>query len=194
MIEFFSKLRLKKSSRNKIWSQALEPGSSMKKAEHHNRELAVFMAAFILLGLFSSNEAFESAIAAPQNAGYIQAGYYTGAERKNIRHFVRSNPDSLLRMSGQDIALVLNEPELVRQDYPTVVWQYRGDNCVLDVYFASMEEDVSEAPIVHYEIRSREKNMEDEAVFKGCIGKLMRPGKGFSMAKASSFYKKPYNH
>lgn len=81
---------------------------------------------------------------------------FAGESIVSLRAFVRSNPDNILRMVGRDISVLLEEPELVRADFPTVVWQYRKDNCVLDVYFASSAEDVLDAPVVHYEARYRD--------------------------------------
>jgi hypothetical protein len=46
------------------------------------------------------------------------------------------HPEKMLSVRGQDIKSILREPELIRHESPTTIWQYRTDACVLDVYFA----------------------------------------------------------
>lgn len=176
----------------KLWSQACEPGSSSiekpaRQFPQQSREIIVFVTAFILFGLFSVGGTPDRAVAAPGISG--KSGQYAQNERGNLRHFVHSNPDNFLRLKGRDIAFAMSTPELVRYEFPSVVWQYRTGACVLDVYFASMDEDVSNAPVIHYEIRAREKTIPDAGVFKGCIDQLTAQENPLVMAKASSFYK-----
>ncbi|GJL85193.1 MAG: hypothetical protein DHS20C02_09680 [Micavibrio sp.] len=183
----------KKPALRKLWNQAHGPGSfdsdsSLRESTHHHREITAFMAAFILFGLFSAGGTLDSAVAAPGVSG--KSGYYAEVERRNLRHFVHSNPDNILRLKGREVAFAMNKPELVRHEFPSVVWQYRTNECVLDVYFASMDEDVSGAPVVHYEVRSREKHMSDDDVFQICVDKLTAQKNPLVMAKASSFYKR----
>ncbi len=185
---------LKKPGLKQLWSQAQGPGSfdsdhsSLRESTHHSREMTVFMAAFILFGLFGVGGMRDSAIAAPGVSG--QSSYHVESERRNLRHFVSSNPDNILRLKGRDVSFAMSKPELIRHEFPSVVWQYRTNECVLDVYFASMDEDVSGAPVIHYEVRSREKDAADDRVFKTCVNKLTAQKNPLVMAKANSFYKK----
>lgn len=113
---------------------------------------------------------FGSAMAAGWNSGR----HISGTERRQLLRTITYNNDSLLRISGNQVRTVLQQPELIRTDLPTVVWQYRNGECVLDVYFASADADASSAPVVHYEVRSRLMgSTEDEALKKSCIKDLL---------------------
>ena len=78
--------------------------------------------------------------------------------------FVKSisyHPDRMLKVTGRDIHTLLLEPELIRQDKPTIIWQYRNSRCVLDVFFKSQDGDAMKADVVHYEARARDKKLEN---------------------------------
>ncbi len=110
--------------------------------------------------------------------------------QKTLRKNITYHPENLLQLAGHDVRAVLKEPDLVRQDFPTVIWQYRNRSCVLDVYFSSSAEDVSGAPIVHYEIRARGKNVSDEEIKPSCMRNLTRSRNGLRMVDVSAIYKR----
>jgi hypothetical protein len=123
------------------------------------RNLLSFSVGLFLIGcVFTAHSelAMRGLYGSAYAAGWGQAGrHITAAERKVLLRSISFNTDTLLKVTGQQVRVVFQQPELVRTDLPTVVWQYRNDECVLDVYFASADTDVSGAPVVHYEVRAR---------------------------------------
>lgn len=81
-------------------------------------------------------------------------------------------PESLLRLAGLDIAMMLEAPDLQRKDLPSIVWQYRTPACILDLYFRAGEAgDIETARLVHYDIRSRKGQVVGA---KDCMTSLIR--------------------
>lgn len=122
--------------------------------------IASFLAGFFLvIGIGAVNLSLGQpmwqgfAIAAPYN---VQKIFLDEQSQKSfLMSKIRYNPSYLTKVMGKDVQDLLSAPSLVRQDRPTIVWQYRSENCVLDVYFATMNEDPLFAPVVHYEMRGR---------------------------------------
>jgi hypothetical protein len=52
-----------------------------------------------------------------------------------------------------DIELALAEPDLARVEGESVVWQYRANSCVLDVYW---QDNKTAGEIDHHEFRARQ--------------------------------------
>lgn len=91
------------------------------------------------------------------NPGHYQA--IIGAPASQKRYLLTSlsaRPDHILKVMGKDVQAVFRSPELIRQDLPTIIWQYRSKSCVLDVYFTAQDEDPLFSPVVHYEFRQRD--------------------------------------
>jgi len=164
MIAFLNKRPLKHA-----WSQVHKLGSPAIKGRYYLPAVALYMLAVTLVTLYVVSSRFERAAASPGVAGALEEGFFAQGERRKLRRFVSRNPDNLLRITGRELALVLKEPELVRSDFPTIVWQYRNEQCILDVYYDSMKDDVLKAPIVYYEIRAREEGVSAEDISKSCI-------------------------
>lgn len=111
-------------------------------------------------------------------------------EKRQARFGLARDPAQILQMSGSDIQRVLYEPELVRADLPTVIWQYRGDGCALDVYFTAAGTDVSNSPVVHYEMRSRDVRAVAKVDGAACIESIKRPRRSLvSFLDFSALYK-----
>lgn len=74
----------------------------------------------------------------------------------DLQNATAENPDALKGMTARDVSLMLAEADLQRQDKPSVVWQYRSESCVLDIYFLAEDVEALETkPIAHYELRER---------------------------------------
>src|SRR5262249_51248319 len=43
--------------------------------------------------------------------------------------------EGLRGLTAVELARLLGEPDFLREEPPAVVWQYRGANCVLDLFF-----------------------------------------------------------
>ncbi len=100
-------------------------------------------------------------------------------------------PDNLLYVTAKDVRALLHEPEMVRVDAPTMVWQYRSDECVLDIFFKANSEADINAPVKHYEIRSRAQGVEDYHVRKTCVRGIMANRTAPQMVDVSKIYKNP---
>ena len=60
------------------------------------------------------------------------------------------NPRRLLRMSPQDLSVLLGKPQFVRREAEARVWQYRSEACVLDVFLYHVE---ATHEVTHFEFR-----------------------------------------
>ena len=114
---------------------------------------------------------------------------HSSAEKRSIRRVVMKSPEGLMQLSGRDVQAVLQKPELVRKDLPTVVWQYRNESCVLDVYFTTSSPKASQAPVVHYEVRARNKALQDADVQGVCVRDLVRARAGGNLVNIDALYK-----
>ena len=115
-------------------------------------------------------------------------GEARNASRKGLAKDISLHPEKMLTVRGQDIKSILREPELIRHESPTTIWQYRTDACVLDVYFAG-ETDALLLPVAHYEIRARAKGVSDEDVAVSCVRELSRKSGRPRMVDVSKLYK-----
>lgn len=109
--------------------------------------------------------------------------------RRQILEKVSVDPDTLLDVTGRHVMAILSEPELVRHDGFSSVWQYRTDSCILDVYFSGKKDEMN-TPVSYYEIRAREKGVEDKKVQNDCIRHIASlNGGGPHMIDVSRLYK-----
>lgn len=101
---------------------------------------------------------------------------------------ISTNPQNVLTLTGKDIVIALKDPELIRRDLPTVIWQYRSDVCVLDIYFKTQTLDVTDVNAFHYEVRTRDgsdANLAEES----CTKSIARTQSGLRMVNIKSIYK-----
>lgn len=157
------------------------------------------IASVLVAGAVLANRGFEMAFppAHATAAGYSAAAIEEGApvsqqRRRELRHAISADSKNLLDQPGYFIQAVLSKPEMVRRDEPTVVWQYRNASCVLDLYYTTQRKDALEAPVVHYEIRAREKGVRDEDVRKSCVRDLVRAHAGVNPVRFESFYRQSF--
>lgn len=89
----------------------------------------------------------------------------SGGERSRYGRMVRDrlfeDPDSFLKMGGEDIAMVFSRPSLKRIEGDTQIWQYRSGVCVLDLF-------IDGGNVVYYEMRRPGK-----AVLRGPADKAL---------------------
>lgn len=126
----------------------------------------------------------------------VQAGdearFVPSHRRRELRRAISADSRKMLDQPGYFIQAVFSKPEMIRRDDPTVVWQYRNAFCVLDVYYTTQRRDALEAPVVHYEIRAREKGVSDEDVRERCVRDLARAHAGASPVRFESFYRSEF--
>lgn len=114
------------------------------------------------------------------------------ARKRGLRYRIVEDSDVILGLKGQEVFQLFQEPELVRRDLPTVVWQYRTNVCVLDVYFTAARDDVLKSNVAHYELRSRLEHRQKDAAavdVEDCLGDLAQGGKRISLLNPGAFYK-----
>ncbi|MBX2834255.1 MAG: hypothetical protein KTR28_04695 [Micavibrio sp.] len=114
---------------------------------------------------------------------------YGAGQRSRISNQISYTSNRILDLSGRDIYEVLDQPEMVRRDLPTVVWQYRSNECVLDIYFTASGDNVLAEPVVHYEIRPRNKTVSAQKIERSCVASLIKPRNNFNVLDAQAFYK-----
>lgn len=136
--------------------------------------LATF-ALFVLLQIFvadrrdalASSSAFDGRM-------IVEDGRYTLPQKRDIRQKILRDQKELLNLTGAEIRAILDQPELVRRDAPTTVWQYRNDSCVVDLYFTTPNPQALKAPVVHFEARGRRDDISDEFAQSNCVQALVR--------------------
>lgn len=69
---------------------------------------------------------------------------------------IGDDPAAFLSLTGKEVRLLLAEPGLERREGAITVWQYRSDNCVLDVYLEAPPGRETQY-VVDFEIRLRAK-------------------------------------
>jgi hypothetical protein len=111
------------------------------------------------------------------------------AHKRELRQKISANSNNILDLSGREIYSIFSQPELIRTDAPTTIWQYRTAACVLDIYYTTRETTALRAPAVHYEIRAREKGIPDEAVKETCMRDLVRVNAGVNLVNINAVYK-----
>lgn len=161
--------------------------------------LSFVIAVFLMIGIFSAYRGIEASIRPAHAAGaelaahaIEEAAAISPQRRRALRRAISADSKNLLDQPGYFIRAVLSEPELVRSDEPTVVWQYRNASCVLDLYYTTRQKSALKAPVVHYEIRAREKGVRDEDVRKSCVRDLVRAHSGINLVRLDSFYRQSF--
>jgi hypothetical protein len=143
--------RLHKIKRN--INQAAKPGLLLWEKSHHLRIAVVITFALLLVtansmalnpGRFTGERIDLASLNKSQMMRYA----------RSVQETVAKNPDMLLKLSGEDVRLILAAPDLQRVDNPSVIWQYRTASCVLDVYFTA-DGTPDKADVAYFEVRAR---------------------------------------
>ena len=78
-------------------------------------------------------------------------------------------PSVLTDLSADKVTSLLGVPGFKRQDDPAEIWQYRAENCIMDLYLYESLENVGRS-VAHYEMRfSPGKQMTAESCFVSVI-------------------------
>lgn len=149
---------------SKVVNQVVVPGSLLWKREKRallrrwKRAMllpeTILLAAVIIGGSYASDHfgyrpGGQVALAAA--SAVVQDGVPApGAKRKQriLQDRLRDHPQELMALTSGDVVRAFEYPDFQRQDGPTTMLQFRGKECVLDVYMQN-------ARPVHYEFRSR---------------------------------------
>ena len=79
------------------------------------------------------------------------------------------DPASLVGMTGERVTALFGTPVFVRRDPPGEFWRYRGQTCVLELFFYLQR---GAQRVDHLETRNTGSKPEDRA---NCIAKLRKP-------------------
>lgn len=115
---------------------------------------------------------------------------FTKTQTRYIQRALGARHDNLFKLRAAAVRTAFGEPELVRADMPTIVWQYRSHGCVLDVYFKADDADVNYAPVVYYEVRSRQTGSNAvQPAEQECMSSILPSVNTPYMLSVSAFYK-----
>lgn len=106
---------------------------------------------------------------------------YNDWRHNNMRALISAKPEKIKQLTGADALKIMGQPELVRKDGSSLSWQYRSQNCVIDLFWVNGASDVSRIPVYHFETRNRGVN---KITAKKCIADMIednRPVKTASL-------------
>lgn len=85
---------------------------------------------------------------------------------------IDDDPEQLIKMTRDDLNGLLGQPDLVRRESPAEIWQYRGKDCVLDVFLYN-EDNKPDSPfkVVYSEARDLDAQNSDQ---RRCLNELLR--------------------
>ena len=176
----------------KIRSQA-QPGFALMAPRHITVLFSVLAIFAAFLSFAGATKDFTFEVPKAEAATAMVDGVdpvFPNTQTRYIQRALSARHDNLYKLRGGAVRTALGEPGLVRADAPTVVWQYRSRECVLDIYYKSEDADVNYAPVVYYEVRSRQNGV--EAVQPGsqsCLESLLPSVSAPRMISVSAFYK-----
>ena len=106
---------------------------------------------FVMVSSISINKSLH------QNMAYAYGGssavQVSADASRVVAAQVKGNPEALLKITGVQAGMIFDEPGLKRTEGDMAIWQYRTNDCVLDLYIA----DTGEGAVTHYEARPRLK-------------------------------------
>ena len=93
-----------------------------------------------------------------------QSGATTGAgeasspnQGQKTARAVLYDPEEFIGYRPQRLLPILGAPDFVRRDGPAQIWQYRAENCVLDLFLYGKNDD---SQVRHVELRERVPGVE----------------------------------
>ena len=70
------------------------------------------------------------------------------------RNYLKNHPDIMIHLTDKDILEILGQPEIQRHEEAADIWQYAGNECVVDIYFYNESIKSDKRFASYYEIRS----------------------------------------
>lgn len=178
-----------------IRSQA-QPGfaiTSMRSIAVVVLPLLVILAALLSFGTDTTRD-FSFEVPKAEASTSMKSGVdpvFTKTQTRYIQRALGARHNNLLELRAAAVRTAFGEPELVRADMPTIVWQYRSAGCVLDVYFNKADDaDLNYAPVVYYEVRSRQTGANAfQPAEQECLNSILPSVNTPYMLSVSAFYK-----
>lgn len=69
---------------------------------------------------------------------------------ETLRELLRENPKTVKTLLGAEVVMLFGIPQFERRDQGSVIWQYKTDVCIVDLFFFLKPEDLMEKTAVHY--------------------------------------------
>lgn len=93
------------------------------------------------------------------------AGYVSRALK-----YVSYAPESLNRLTSEEISYLFGKPSMERRDAEALVWQYKTRDCVVDFYF--YRDGETAAPVSYVDFRGPEFGADADENRAACLGKI----------------------
>lgn len=136
-------------------NQAQKPGSSFIGRGVKTMVLGLSL---FLMGSCNENVGFWDFSKKPVAYKELTQGQLVRHSYKLQSALVR-NPDVISSLDDKALKLALANPDLSRADGKSRVWQYAGDQCVLDIYW--VENSKNNLEQIHHEFRTRRSLFEN---------------------------------
>lgn len=183
-----------KSNFNKFRKQSqVNPGFAILNSRYIGAFFVVLIMLFGFIGLTNNPQHFIISMPQAQASASLGSGVmdFSRSQKIYMTRALHANHDNLIKLQGASVRALLENPHLVRVDLPTVVWQYRSEQCVLDIYFKSDKRNVDLSNIVHYEMRHRDYRIEEDFIGReaSCMRSFLPPTTAPRLLSVSSIYK-----
>jgi len=141
----------------------------------HNTSSTRLMISLVSMAILLSGSCETSAISGPYFEAYGQkiafkenlfpkASIIEDSEESHAhmayvsraRSIVQNDPKALMKLNNQEISYLFGKPTFSRKDADARVWQYKTNNCVIDVYFYE-EGKGAQSPVSYVDMRFKEE-------------------------------------
>lgn len=90
--------------------------------------------------------------------------------QRSVERLPRLDPKRLVGLDENELRRMLGDPEAVRDAPPARVWNYRADNCSLDV-FLYLDLASHNFRALTYDVRTTTKSRREDAI-EVCVGRI----------------------
>lgn len=103
------------------------------------------------------------------------ANLMTRRQQRQLQGQLQNHPDNLLNLTGDEVVQAFSYADLQRREGNTLILQFRGQECVLDIYFSNDKNRMD-----HYEFRARQmavlnQNSKTQKInARHCIGDIIK--------------------
>ena len=92
----------------------------------------LMLLSIILMGVMGTQVAMSLSVYADGSLSISQ-----NIKRVHLIKKITDSPQSLQSLKNEQIAMVLRDPTLKRNEMNVTAWHYHGESCALDIYFSS---------------------------------------------------------
>ncbi len=122
------------------------------------RKTAALIFALALLGACATaGQDSTAGDGANGQSGTAGAGEASDPKDKKAARVVLYDPEEFIGYGPQRLLPIMGAPDFVRRDGPAQIWQYRAENCVLDLFLYGKNDD---SQVRHVELRERVPGVE----------------------------------